>query len=107
MLVLVADLFFASKISAEARAAGCPITMLRDPAKLAGQSGRALIVDLNLPGAITAAGEWRKATDATVIGFVGHTDETAIAQARAAGIEQVLARSRFVQVLPELLKPAH
>jgi hypothetical protein len=106
MLVLVSDLFFASKISAEARAAGCAITMIRDPARLAGQSGRALIVDLNLPGAIPAAGDWRKATGAPVIGFVGHTDENAIAQARAAGIDQIMARSRFVQVLPELLKPA-
>ena len=103
ILVLVSDLIFSSRISAEARAAGSAIRMIRQPQLLAGQSGRRLIVDLNLPGAIAAAGEWRK-NGGEVIGFVGHTDQEAISEARAAGIDQVLPRSRFVQILPDLLK---
>jgi DNA-binding NarL/FixJ family response regulator len=103
VLVLVCDMFFASKISAVARATGRPIMMIRSPQKLAGQTAKRLIVDLHLPGAILAAAEWRQATGGEVVGFASHTDEQTIRQARQAGIDQVMARSRFVQVLPELL----
>jgi hypothetical protein len=104
VLVLVADMFFASKISAVARATGAVIKMIRNPQLLAGLAAKRLIVDLNLPGAIPAAIDWRKAIGGQVIGFVSHTDEQTIADARAGGVDQVMARSRFVQVLPELLK---
>ena len=41
-----------------------------------------------------------------VPGFVSHVDTATIAAAREAGIDQVLARGQFVQILPELLKAA-
>jgi hypothetical protein len=104
ILVLVSDLIFSSRISAEARAAGSTIKMIRQPAQLAGQTGSRLIVDLNLPGTVDAAAEWRKNCNGEVIGFVSHTDAELIAKARAAGLDQILPRSRFVQVLPELIK---
>jgi DNA-binding NarL/FixJ family response regulator len=104
ILVLVSDLIFASRISAEARAVGSAIKMLRQPQLLAGESAGRLIVDLNLPGAIDAAAEWRKTSGGEVIGFVSHSDRETIAKAIAAGLDQVLPRSRFVQVLPDLLK---
>jgi AmiR/NasT family two-component response regulator len=107
ILVLVRDLTFSGRILAEARAAGAPVKVIRDPAqvlKLDGVGGKLMIVDLNLPGAIAAAGQWRQTTGRTVVGFVGHEDAQTIAQARSAGVDQVLARSRFVKVLPELLK---
>jgi hypothetical protein len=63
-----------------------------------------MIADLNLPGAIQAAADWRRRTSGTVVGFVSHADSEAISQARSAGLDQVLARSRFVTVLPDLLK---
>jgi DNA-binding NarL/FixJ family response regulator len=108
ILVLVSDLIFSSRISAEARAAASPIKMIRQPNLLAGQPGRRLIVDLNLPGAIFAAAQWRKNCGGEVIGFVSHSDLATIAEARTAGLDQVLPRSRFVEVLPELLKsPNH
>src|ERR1700722_1992160 len=103
-LALVADLMFAGRIIAEARAAAVPLKMFRQPAQLAGQQGTRLIVDLNFRGAIEAAAAWGTANSAPVIGFVSHTDDQTIAQARAAGLPQGLARSRFVQTLPELLK---
>jgi hypothetical protein len=105
ILVLVSDMIFASKISAEARAQGSAFKMLNRPEKLAGQIGRALIVDLNLPGATAAAAEWAKASGRPVTGFVSHVDAAAIAEARELGIENILARSRFVQVLGQLVKP--
>jgi hypothetical protein len=110
ILVLVRDLMFSGRILAEARAAGANVKVIRDPAQIAklDQSAQPvpglMIADLNLPGAIAAAADWRRLTNGTVVGFVSHVDAEAIAQARAAGLDQVLARSRFVQVLPDLLK---
>jgi hypothetical protein len=104
VLALVSDLMFAGRILAEARAAGVPLKMIRQSAQIAGQPGRRLIVDLNLRGAIEAAAQWRAATSKPVVGFVSHTDEQTIAQARAAGIDEIMPRSRFVQILPDLLK---
>ena len=103
VLVLVRDLMFTSRISAAARAAGIAITALRDPAQVSGAQGRRLIVDLNQPGALEAAAEWKQASAGDVVGFVSHVDAATIARARAAGIDRILPRSRFVEILPELL----
>jgi hypothetical protein len=102
ILVLVSDLIFSTRISTTARAAGIDVKLIRDPAKLAGAEGRLLLVDLNLAGAIEAAAAWR-AGDAQVIGFISHVDAETAVKARAAGIDRVMARSRFVEILPELL----
>jgi len=104
IIALVRDLLFASRITATARAAGIPVTVVRDPAQLAAASpSRLLLVDLNLPGALEAATLWKRSTSGHVTGFVSHVDADTIARARAAGIDQVLPRSRFVEVLPDLL----
>jgi hypothetical protein len=107
IVVLVRDLMFSGRISAEARAAGVGIQMLRDPGKLAefpAPTAGLLIVDLNLDGAIPAAAAWRQAGGRQVLGFVSHVDTQTIERARSAGIDQVLARSAFVKLLPDLLK---
>ena len=103
ILALVRDLIFSTKIATTAKASGVTVKIIRDPEKLAGIGGRMLLVDLNLPGAIEAAAAWRKAQVAEIIGFVSHVDAATAAMARSAGIERVLARSRFVEVLHELL----
>ena len=104
VLVLVRDLIFSSRITATAKAVNVPVTVVRDPAQLAGKEGRRLIVDLNQAGAIDAAAAWKEAAGGDVVGFVSHVDADTIAAARAAGIEHVVARSRFVEDLPELLR---
>ena len=104
VLALVADLIFSSKITTTARAAGVAVKVLRDPAKLAGEPGGRLLVDLNVPGAIAAARQWISATGGQAIGFVSHVDTPTIEAARQAGITEVLPRGRFVQQLPELLR---
>ena len=78
--------------------------MVRDPAKLPAEGGKRLIVDLNQDGAIDAAVEWKARTGGAVVGFVSHVDTPTIAKAREAGVDQVLARSRFVEILSDLLK---
>ena len=108
VLVLVRDLIFASRITATAADVKTPLTLVRDATKLvdhaAGVAGAMLIVDLNLAGAIDAARMWKAATGGTVTGFVSHVDTATIAAARDGGIDRVLARSRFVELLPALLR---
>jgi DNA-binding NarL/FixJ family response regulator len=104
MLVLVRDLMFSSRITAAGKAEGVAMKLLRDPAALAGEGGDRLIVDLNLPGAIEAAAQWKQRTGGAVVGFVAHVDTETIQQAQVAGLDEVLPRSRFVAVLPQLLR---
>ncbi len=102
-IALVRDLMFATRIRTAAKDLNVPIRMLRDPADLASAGGGRLVVDLNQDGAIAAAAAWRAATGGVVIGFVSHVDVETVGRAREAGIDQVMARSQFVKVLPDLL----
>ena len=110
VILLIRDLMFMARVTGTAKELGVPVKVVRDPAKLAaeaapgeaGQSGR-LIVDLNLDGAIEAAAAWKAAGGGAVAGFVSHVDSDTIRRAREAGIDRVMPRSQFVQVLPDLL----
>jgi hypothetical protein len=104
IIILVKDLMFLSRIGNTAQTLGVPIRSLRDPAKLASEKGCRCIVDLNLEGALEAAVAWKKTTGATILGFVSHVDTETISKAKSAGVDSILARSAFVQSLPELLK---
>lgn len=104
VLALVRDLLFASKITAAAKGTGVLVRIIRDPGRLEEADGRRLLVDLNLPGAIEAASRWGEERGAEVIGFISHVDVATAARAREAGISRVLARSGFVESLPELVK---
>jgi len=103
-LALVSDLMFSSRITAEAKAAGAQVQILRKPEQLNQAEGELLLVDLNLPGATTAAAAWRQKEGRRTVGFVSHIDAATIAAAREAGLEEIMPRSRFIQVLPELLR---
>lgn len=104
-LCLVRDLIFGSRISAVAAGLDLPVRTVRDPARLAGEPGDQLIVDLNLPGAIEAAAAWKAERPGRLaVGFVSHVDVNTIRTARERGIDHVMARSRFVTILPDLLR---
>ena len=105
VLVLVRDLMFSGRIGATARALDVPVKLLRDPAALEGAEGRRLIVDLNQEGALEAAVAWKRESSGEVVGFVSHVDGETIARAKAAGVDRVLPRSQFVNVLESLLRP--
>ena len=107
VLCMVRDLLFYSKIRAAADSAGIGLKCLRDPKKLAGETGSGLIVDLNQPDALRAAAEWRKGTGQTVVGFVSHVDTETIETARQAGSDRILARSQFEKNLPDILRELH
>jgi hypothetical protein len=102
----VDDLLFRSKIRAVAAHTGADVTFMRaadDPAL----GGAAMaIVDLDgkdavgIVSALTAS--W---PSLRVIGFVSHVHAERIRDARAAGATEVMARSAFVNALPDLLGP--
>lgn len=104
ILALVRDLLFASRISATARAINRQAKIIREPAQLANETGNLLIVDLNLAGAVEAAAAWKASSERQVVGFVSHVDAQTIAKVRGLGIDRVMARSHFVEVLPKLLE---
>ena len=103
-LALVTDLLFASRITAEAKAAGAQVQILRKPEQLTEAQGDLLLVDLNLAGATQAAAIWQQQEGRRTVGFVSHIDSATIAAAREAGLEEIMPRSRFIQILPELLR---
>jgi hypothetical protein len=103
VLALVRDLLFASKITGTARTLGTSVTIVRDPARLAGQPGRRLLVDLTLDGAIDAAVQWHKQTGLDVVGFAGHVDTDTLARAHRAGVPKIVSKGQFVQMLAELV----
>lgn len=104
LLILCRDLLLGSRITATAQAAGVPFKVVRDAAKLTGQAGERLIVDLNQDGAIDAAANWAHTSGKPVTGFVSHVDGETIRRARAAGIDDVRTRSQFVAELDQLVK---
>jgi hypothetical protein len=104
LLILCRDLLLGSKITAAAQSAGVAYRVVRDAAKLEGLAGERLIVDLNQDGALDAAVAWKRAGGAKVIGFVSHVDAETIQRAQAAGLDQIVPRSRFVVDLPQIVK---
>jgi hypothetical protein len=103
VLVLCRDLLFGSKITAAAKALNLSIHLIRDPARLAdAPSAQAMLVDLDQPGFLDAAAEWRSRTHGQVLGFASHTHTATFAQAASRGITP-LSRGGLATRLPELL----
>jgi CheY-like chemotaxis protein len=110
-VALAADLLFASRIRGAAGAAGAEVRLARtadDVLAAVADGATRVLLDLDarhvdapaLIRAIRASGR-----DVEVIAWVSHVRQHAIAAAREAGADRVLARSAFVQQLPALLMP--
>src|SRR3954465_12691294 len=102
VLALVTDLIFASRINGEAKAVGVEVRILRKAEQVLQAEGDLLLADLNLPGAAEAAGRGGQKEGRRVVGFVSHMDAAAISAAKDAGIQEIVARSRFIAMLPDL-----
>jgi CheY-like chemotaxis protein len=112
ILVAVDDLLFSSKIRATARGVGVDLTFARTPAEILAQARTlkpALVIfdincartdPINTVAALKADPDLRQIPTA---GFVSHVDASLIAAARAAGMDEVMARSAFVANLPDIL----
>jgi DNA-binding NarL/FixJ family response regulator len=96
-----------SKVAAAAAELDRPITFVR-PDALAGAdvAGALVLVDLGRPGAVEAIASLRAAGGAArIVAFGSHVDRELLDAARAAGADDVLARSAFFSSLATVLAP--
>jgi DNA-binding NarL/FixJ family response regulator len=61
-----------------------------------------VVVDVDRPGVLDALATIRAATSARLVAFGAHVERDRLAAAKAAGCDQVLARSAFFANLSEL-----
>jgi PleD family two-component response regulator len=112
VLCLVDDLLFSIKISTAAKALNAPVFFERSPdmalARVREKQPSLVILDLNSaklrPLAIIA--QMKADPDLKAIrtlGYVSHVQTDVIAAARAAGIDEVMARSAFSERLGDIL----
>jgi len=108
ILAIVDDLLFRGKIEAAAAQLGVPLTIAADASSVPRHEqpwSRALI-DLNLSrgDSLAMIRDLRAAHPSTpMVGYCSHVQQDLQQQALEAGCTTVLARSAFVQQLPELL----
>jgi DNA-binding NarL/FixJ family response regulator len=109
IVALVADLIFASRITAVAHQAGVAVSVARtaDQARalLAGAGG--LIVDLHLEAddPLELIRELKHAGGSVpIVAFGSHVQTQLLQAARDAGAETVLPRSKFTRDLDEILR---
>jgi len=112
ILAAVDDLLFSSKIRAVAKQVGVDVVFARSPENVLAQARQLqptlAIFDLNSqkiePLATIAALKRDPALQGVrTLGFVSHVQTGLIEAARAAGADEILARSGFAANLPEIL----
>jgi CheY-like chemotaxis protein len=113
VVAAVADLMFGSRIRAAGEQAGIPVRFARSVEALMqdAEGASLLLLDLDArwldaPAAIRQLKSAPQTAAVPIIAFVSHVRTDAIDAARAAGADQVLARSVFVKDLPGLLAGA-
>ena len=115
VLCVVDDLLFSVKISTAAKALGVDMYFERKAEmvlpRVREKQPSLVIFDLNSAKlhpleAIAAMKADAALQPIPTLGFVSHVDSERIAAARAAGIDQVLARSAFVDRLGDILTNA-
>lgn len=112
VLCVVDDLMFSVKISTSAKALGVTIYFERNPANVLSsirdKTPSLVIFDLDSVklrpmDAIAAMKADPVLRVVPTVGYVSHVQTATIAEARRAGIDEVLARSTFSERLPEIL----
>lgn len=113
VVALVADLIFAARVRGTAEAVGVPVVVVRRAEEVLEQARtlkpRLILIDLGARAADPASVIAQLKADGEtagiqVVAFVSHEDREAIAAARDAGADRVMARSAFVRDLPALLR---
>ncbi len=113
ILAAVDDMLFSSKIRTTARLAGVELAFARTPQEILDQARTlrpALVIfDLNSVKAhpIETVAAMKRDGDLAAIptlGFVSHVQTELIDAARAAGIDEVMARSAFAGRLVDILR---
>jgi CheY-like chemotaxis protein len=112
ILCVVDDLIFSVKISTAAKALGVDIFFERNPEmvlpRIKGKQPSLVILDLNATklrpmDVIATMKSDQELRAIRTLGYVSHVQTDVINAARAAGIDQVLARSAFSDRLGEIL----
>ena len=110
VLVAVTDLFFKGKITEVAHQVSGDIVLATSAEAVhdvaAQLSPSRMIIDLNETkfDPIETIKDLKKTHPSIhVVGFVSHVQRDVMARAKAVGCDEILARSVFVQKLPELL----
>jgi DNA-binding NarL/FixJ family response regulator len=110
-LLLSRDLIFTAKVSGTAEVLGCRVETVgscqRVLQRLEVEPPRVLLLDLSAGDLVApeAIRQYREAASGAVfIAFGSHVDTESLKRAEEAGCDQVMPRSRFVSVLPELLR---
>ncbi len=112
ILCAVTDMLFASRLTTAAKGLGVELAFARTAEAILERSREpgvsTVIFDLNQQSlrpmeAIAALKADGALSAIRTIGYVSHVDSATIASARAAGIDEVLARSAFVEQLADIL----
>ena len=115
VVAVLDDLFFSIKIKTAAKALNAEVYFERTPGQaldsIRAKAPRLVIFDLDSMkmrpmDTIAAMKADSGLRDIPTLGFVSHVHDDVIARARAAGIDQVLARSAFVERLGSILGPS-
>ena len=112
ILCAIDDLIFSIKISTAAKQLGVEVFFERSADRVLDRirekQPSLVILDLNSVkmnplGTLTAMKGDAALGIVRTLGYVSHVDSETIAAARAAGVDQVMARSAFVERLAEIL----
>ena len=102
VLALCNDMIFRTKIESTAKSLGC--TVVRGVDAL-GDEPAIVLIDLDSvwPAAREIVSMLSRERRVRIVAFGSHVRADLFAEARAAGIEEVMARSAFVNKLPTIL----
>ena len=105
VIVVVDDMFFASKIRATAEALGVEVSFPRSKEALVekARGAQLIIVDLHHQK-IDPIELARQLSGVKLVGFFSHIETELRQKALAAGFDQVIPRSAFARDLPEILE---
>ena len=109
VLALVDDLFFQAKIMETAKLVGVELRTCTTPDALLGEvaksAPRLVVIDLNARNTPLAAIERMRAEAANIplIAYLSHVQVDLAEQARAAGCQMVMPRSKFTRDLATIL----
>jgi PleD family two-component response regulator len=115
IIAVLDDLLFSIKIKTAAKALNAEVYFERAPEQvlpsIRSKAPRLVIFDLDSArmrpmDAIAAMKADAALQGIPTLGFVSHVHDDVIARARAAGVDQVLARSAFVTRLGSILDPS-
>jgi hypothetical protein len=104
IVAVVTDLFFAARIRSAASAAGRPLRFASSLQTIPERIDGIVLVDLDAALDVPAVVREVRARGAReIIVFGPHMDTARRKAARAAGADRVLAKSRFVEILPDIM----